>query len=326
MNLNTIAKLAGVSVSTVSKAFSGSEEISMQTKEHIFKIARENGCFEKYSKNKYERKVIGVVCPEISSDYYANILAVLNRVITAQGGVMISAVSDFSVEKEEELFTYFSVYAKVNGIILIGLKTKLNNSINVPMVAMFSAVKCAHVDTIKCDLQSSIEKAIECFVVNGHTRIGFAGEPLTKKKQEHYKEAMYKAGLIIRPSDIKISSRRFEAAGMEIMESWLEEKQPPTAILAAYDYIAIGLARSIHSKGLRVPEDFSIIGMDDISVIPYMETSMSSIRTNTEEACRVCVDLIMKKIDNQYYRSRQDIVIATELVIRESVAKCPEGR
>ena len=137
---------------------------------------------------------------------------------------------------------------------------------------------------------------------------------------------MYKAGLIIRPSDIKISSRRFEAAGMEIMESWLEEKQPPTAILAAYDYIAIGLARSIHSKGLRVPEDFSIIGMDDISVIPYMETSMSSIRTNTEEACRVCVDLIMKKIDNQYYRSRQDIVIATELVIRESVAKCPEGR
>ena len=138
MNLNTIAKLAGVSVSTVSKAFSGSEEISMQTKEHIFKIARENGCFEKYSKNKYERKVIGVVCPEISSDYYANILAVLNRVITAQGGVMISAVSDFSAEKEEELFTYFSVYAKVNGIILIGLKTKLNNSINVNFREVFS--------------------------------------------------------------------------------------------------------------------------------------------------------------------------------------------
>ena len=326
MSLNTIAKLAEVSVSTVSKAFSGSEEISVQTKEHIFKIARENGCFEKYSKNKYDHKVIGVVCPEINSDYYANILTVLNRHISARGDVMITAVSNFSVEREEELFTYFSAYGKVDGIIVIGLKAELNNSINVPLVVMFSEIKCSNADTIKCDIRSSVEKAIECFVANGHTRIGFAGEPLTRKKQEYYKEAMYKAGLIIRPSDIKISSRRFEAAGMEIMESWLEEKQSPTAILAAYDYIAIGLTRSIHSKGLRVPENFSIIGMDDISVIPYMETSMSSIRTNTEGACRACVDLIMKKIDNQYYSSRQDIVIATELIIRESVGKCPERR
>ena len=75
MNLQTLAKYSGCSVSTVSKAFSGSSEISEDTKNKIFEIAKELGCFEKYSKEIYGKKLIAVLCPETESAYYTSFLS-----------------------------------------------------------------------------------------------------------------------------------------------------------------------------------------------------------------------------------------------------------
>ena len=322
MNLSTIARLAEVSVSTVSKAFAGSEEISEETRERIYEIARKNGCYDKYMKNKYRKKVIAVIYSEARSDFYAALLMFLDSIITAKGGIMISAATNFSGEMEQELFTYFSAYGRVDGIIIIGLKTQLNNSINIPLVALFSSVKFPNMDTIKGNVQPSFDAAIACMKAHGHTKIGFAGEALTMGRLTLFQTAMEKSGLTIRPQDIKISTSRFEQAGVEMMEEWLAEEDPPTAIFAGYDYIAIGLTKTIRKRGLRVPEDFSIVGVDDISVVPYMDTSISSIRTFSEEACTIAVDLIMKKIENQYYTSGQEIVIETEFVKRESIGPC----
>lgn len=325
MNLNTIAKLAEVSVSTVSKAFAGSGEISSDTREKIFEIARENGCFEKYYKNKYEKKVIAVIYPEIRSEYYAAVLDVLDSVITQNGGIMTAASYNFTPKRKLELFQYYSAYAKVDGIILIGTGRGIKNPLKVPLVFLLCNIKSIHGDTIACDMQSSIDRAIACLKEKGHVRIGFAGDFLTRGKLEGFRKAMESAGLQVHPGDTKISEKRFEEAGIEMMDEWLAEKEPPTAILAAYDYVAIGLAKSIRRHGYRIPEDFSIIGMDDISVVPYMDTAISSIRTNKEEACRIAVDLILKKINNKYFTSRQDITVQTELVLRESVGECRRG-
>lgn len=323
MNLSTIAKLAGVSVSTVSKAFAGSAEISDQTREQIYRIARENGCFDKYIKHKYNKKVVAVICPEMLGGAYPATLATLDRMIAAQGGLMISSATNFSDARKKELFTYYSSYGKVDGIIVIGSAGGLNNSIKIPLVSLFNKGRNSKVDTIQCDVQSAMIQAIECLKQYGHTRIGFAGEHLTMGKVDDYRTAMEEAGLYVRPNDIKVSAKRFEEAGMEIMEQWLAEKEPPTAIIAAYDNIAMGIVKSIRRKGLRVPEDFSVIGIDDIPLAAYTDTSLSSIRTFREEACQAAVDLLMKKIENQYYTSRQEIIISTELILRDSVGQCP---
>lgn len=323
MNLNTLAKLAGVSVATVSKAFSGREEISAETRDRIFAIARAHGCFDKYNKNKFDKKVIAVICPELNSDYYNAYITLLNKEIERQGGLMTVSVTNFSVEKTQELFAYYSSYCKADGIIAVNPNGKLDNPLLTPAVAIGSSHDHENVDTIQIDLSVAIEDAVQYLKANGHTRIGFAGETLTVGKQNYFLSAMRHAGLPVRKEWVKISTERFEKAGIDAANGFLSEARLPTAILASYDNIAIGLIKELREHGIRVPEDISVIGMDDIAIAPFLETSLSSIRTHTAEACRIAVELIMKKLENQYYSIRQSITIASEFIPRDSSADAP---
>ncbi len=323
MNLNTLAKLAGVSVATVSKAFSGSDEIKKETRERIFSLARDLGCFDKYNKNKFDKKIIAVICPELNSDYYNAFITILNRQISQQGGIMTVSVNDFSAEREAELFAYYSSYCKADGIIIVGSHGEVKNPFMIPAVAISTAKECENIDAIHLNISTAIEDAILYLKNLGHTDIGFAGESLTVGKATLFTEAMEKAGLPIRDEWIKICDQRFEQAGIQAFDAWMAEGKLPTAILAAYDYIAVGLIKSLRHKGLSVPEDCSVIGIDDIPIGPYLETSLSTIRTHTENICRTAVELIMKKLNNQYYQTHQTITFYSEFIPRESCGPAP---
>ena len=95
-------------------------------------------------------------------------------------------------------------------------------------------------------------------------------------------------------------------------------REPPTAIVAAYDNIAIGVAKTLQENGYKVGEDIAVVGMDDISIASYLDTPLSSIRTHTDQACSIAVDLIMKKIDNQYYRAKERVEVRSDFIIRAS--------
>lgn len=323
MNLETLAKLAEVSVGTVSKAFSGSKEISEDTKERIFALAKEHGCFDKYNKNRFDKKVIAVICPELNSEYYSATVTLLNREITLRGGIMSVSTTDFSVEREEALFSYYASYCKADGILTINQSAALDNSFHVPAVAILptnTAMKSKNIDFILSDMPCAIEQAIEYLKSLGHKQIAFAGEKLTMAKLKNFKDAMRKAGLVIEERLIAVSPKRFEEAGEEIMDKWLAEGGAPRAVVAAYDYIAIGLIKSLRRAGKQVPRDCSVVGMDDISIVPYLDVPLSSIHTHTDDACRTAVEILLKKAENQYYSSRQKIVMPSEFVARGSCA------
>ncbi|MBQ3064247.1 MAG: LacI family DNA-binding transcriptional regulator [Clostridia bacterium] len=323
MNLTDIARAAGVSVSTVSKAFSGSADIGNDTRERVFAAAKTLGVFDRYNKNKFEKHVVAVIIPELVSEYYSRRLTLLTREIEAAGGIVLTSIADFDKEKEHELFTYYADYCHVDGIILLQSMTDHENSGHTPAVA-FSERAWKHIDSISCDLQSAITDAVHHLKTLGHTHIGFASEPLTASKAELFKRAMRGAGLPIPSHAVQVSSARFEAAGAEIVRRWLDKNTLPTAILAAYDYIAIGIIKELTRAGLSVPGDVSVIGMDDISLNPYLETSLSSIATESEQACLKAVALLLKKMDNQYYRTRERIVIPATFIPRESTGKVKE--
>lgn len=321
MNLTTLAKLSGVSVATVSKAFSGSDEISDDTKERIFSLAKQYNCFDKYNKNKFEKKVIAVICPELNSNYYNAFITLLNREINARNQIMTVSVGEFSAGREQELFSYYSSYCKADGIIVVNPNGVIDNANRIPAVAIGNEHIGNNIDFIRLNFSDAIEDAIFHLKALGHTRIGFVGETLTASKLSYFQAAMKKAALPLSPSWVYTSRERFEKAGIQAAETIWRSEAPPTAVLAAYDDIAIGMIKRLRQNNVRIPEDISIVGMDDIASAPYLETSLSSIRTHTQEACRTAVELLMKKIENSYYSPKQTTVISSQFIPRESTGK-----
>lgn len=318
MNLEKLAKMAGVSLSTASKAFSGSEEISEITKKKIFDIAKKEGCYEKYNKQKYQKKIIAVICPEISSAYYCSIVSYLEEELDKLGALMVLSISDFSAKKEAELISYHLSLKNADGIIVIEAYSKIKYNKDVPIVVI-NSIGNSDVDSINTDFYTAISDAISLLKKNGHKKIGFIGETLTKDKQNLFMQAISKHRLKLNPDHVVVEKGRFETAGYKAMSKFYSAVDRPTAIFCAYDYLALGAIQCIRAHGENVPENYSIIGIDDISFASHYDVSLTTIKSNTKEICDIALEIMMKKLSQKSFSVRQNILIRSELIIRNSV-------
>ena len=321
MKIKTLADLAGVSPSTVSKAFSGSHEVSEATRERIFALAREHGVFDKYDKNKFSKRVIAVICPDMRRDYYNEVVNALKKELEARDCMTLVSISDFSPEKRNELYSYYTAYAKVDGVIVLShtLGDVDPETLMIPTVLYTkNPMLASNVDSIFLDIHPAIVNAISHLQSMGHHRIGFVGHKRAEHRRGEFLRAMHQLHIPLRESDIKMSKENFEKAGAEAIREWLAEGDAPTAIIAAYDYVAIGIMRALKEDGYRVPEDFAVIGMDNIPRAAYLTPSLSSIGFPTEKACSLTIDLLMKKLNDRYYSSPDDIKLEAEFICRES--------
>lgn len=316
--MRELAKLANVSLSTVSKAFSDAEDISSETRKHIFKLAKKNGCYEKFYKGTYPKKIIGIICPELESSYYISFVMVLKRLIEANNCIPIISTDHFSTIAQAELIDYFDAQLKVDGIFVFELKNRLAREYNCPIISLIECVDNS-VDSVSINFEAAISEAVKLLSNFGHKKIAFIGEPLTKPKALLFKKSMENNG-IIDPYIIE-SKYRFERAGEDGIKQLLANKTDYTAIICAYDYIAFGAIKQLRKLGFHVPDDFSVVGIDNINTSQYMETPLSSIGTNSEELCMIAWDLMEKKLKNKFLRINQQIVITGNLIIRESIGK-----
>jgi len=317
MKMTELAKRAGVSVSTVSKAFSGSREISKEKREHIFKVAKATGCYDKYCKDVYNGTVIAVICPEYKSGIYSQQLSILESKIKEKNAIMIVGSTEFEEKREEELLTFFSEHSKVDGIISL-TQTKSKKKISVPVVTLGNS------DIYDCVLvseENAVYEAIALLKNNGHKDIAFIGEPRTTARCKNFETAMKKNRLAVKKEYIVQDEFRFEQAGYNAMNKLLELEKRPTAVIAAYDNIAIGAAKSILEHGLKVPDDISLIGSDNNLGITYLDVPLTSITAYNEDLCDIIVELLFERIKQP--GEHKKIKILRELIIRESVGKAP---
>lgn len=317
MTMKELAALANVSLSTVSKAFHDADDISTETKEHIFEIAKKYGCYGKYYKGKYQKKIIAIICPELESAYYNTYVEKLQKPIKKNGGIALVSSYDFEGDTQEELLDYYISHLKVDGVFVLGMKVPLKRGYDVPVIALLTASQSIK-DSISVDLAPPIQEALKYLNGLGHQNIVFAGESLTHSKEEQFMKASQNLSGTYR---VIRSTCRFEQAGEDCARQILALPNCPTAIVCAYDNIAVGLIRYLNSYGYNVPEDFSVIGMDNILASQYMEHPLTSIDSNPDEVCAIAWDLLQKKQQNSYYKLSQRIIVTGRLIIRESTAK-----
>lgn len=327
MTMTKIAKLSGCSLSTVSKAFRNSPEISEHTKEKIFRIARENNCFTKYYTPIYKKRVFAVICNELISSVYGVMVDSLNNKISANGDTLLISSCNFISANWEDLIDYYINYHKVDGLIIIGNMLKRvsadqKNLSKIPLVCIRSikSKTSQPCDCVETDRDPSIFRMIDYFKKMGHEKIAFIGEYLTSGFQEKFVEAMHSAELNVRKEWIICSSKRKGEAGADGMERLLAQPERPTAIFAAYDAIAFGAINRIQKSGLSVPKDFSIISSDNIPLSEYSSPALTTIADPIDDITEGAINLLYRRLKNNS-APFQRIQIQSELIIRDSVAK-----
>ena len=313
ITLSKLAALAHVSVSTASKAFSMSSEVNEQTREAIFKIAREQGCFKKFFNAKYPKYVIAVICPEYKSHFYNSALSHLQESLSAHSCEVCVASTNFSAQTEADLLEYYTHYANVDGIIIIDGRVPLKLPTEIPVATIFPNIGCEGPITLTSDCTDTLTETVRYFLGNGITDIGFIGDCHTFAKEKLFRRIVQNLELEEDAIQYSISQHRFETGGYKAFEAYAQSGHIPRAIICAYDYMAIGAIRYACEHGLKVPEDVAIVGMDNIPENCYLNPPLASIDFNLKKLCAIAADAIMQHLSDPDFVLRYKVPAAFHL-------------
>lgn len=315
MTLSKIAKLAHVSVSTVSKAFSESNEINERTRNEIFKIAKELGCFKKYYNAKYPKFVIAVICPEFKSGFYSALLSNIEEYISAKNCEIIVAQTNFSSEKEAQLLNYYNLYTSVDGIIIIDNHSNLTDY-DIPIVSIGDLLERSNFFTVNCNYKKPISEILKYFKENNISDIGFISEEKTIGKLNLFKECMNEVFGFVNEDFISITPKRFENGGYNAAKKLIESGNIPRAVICAYDNMAIGAIKCFNEHNLKVPKNIAVLGMDDNYQSAFLTPSLSSINPQRDKTYLIACDQIIDILNGK--KPQKNLIVDGELILRES--------
>ena len=323
VTLTEIAKRAGVTSSTVSKALRGNDDINKETASKIIAIANELGYSMK--KREYQKDLcVGIICPEIISNYYARIVSTITSLFREKKIETYITISEFSGEREETLLRQL-IDNQMSAIICITeqgiLSPLIRRSVslyNIPILQIALNFHSIGHDNICVDEKIGVDLAINHLVQLGHKEIAFFGDEFSGRRKEYFCGALQSHGL--NHKHIFITELRYWQAGYTLAEQLLSEKKKKgiTAIMAEYDDIAIGSMRRFTEAGLKIPDDYSIIGFDDVNYCRYLPVSLTTIESHVEEMCGIAFNTINRKIQDPDFKLIQNIYISPDLVVRES--------
>ena len=316
-----IAQLAGVSLSTVSKALSGSAEISATTREKIIQIAEETGYFKKKNQRKLEYSKhrtlnIALICPEIISIHYSTTLTTIKNEIEKRGGTTFIYTSDFNQDKIANIIKQLTLSGFIDGIIISDPKTFVYDT-SLPIV-LISSKDNAPYDTVGVSMKDFFYNMVLYLKNNGHKDIGFAGELRTKTSEEEFRFAMDRLNLKVNENFIYISEKRFEDAGIEMADSIIKQNSKPTAVITAYAEIGLGLIHELINKGISVPDDISVIARNNIPSCEYAQVPLTCFDLFDQEVALAATELLYDKIFKNT-NAVKHVVINYQLIERNSV-------
>jgi len=324
--LRDIASLTGVNVSTVSKALRGKDDINPETRRRIVEAAKGLKYATRRGEYSEPSATIGVICPEIRSGYYAQVVTALESQFHRHGFGMLLGLTDFVYQREVGLLEQFRKQA-VCGIICVTEHEKIEYDLrtfrkihDMPVVVVATVMAIEDFDYVKVNDELGVRLAVNHLHALGHSLIGFVGDSVSRQRKVGFSNAMKQHAIPVREEYLRMGVERFEVGGYLRMKELLAQRVPPTAVLAAYDDFAIGAMRAINEAGLAVPGDISIVGIDGIEVGGYLPTSLTSVACDTAEMAETATRILLKKIGDKTFTVVQHVEVNPELIVRQSTA------
>ncbi len=319
MTYKELAALAGVSVSTVSKVFSGSPEISQETKDRIHALAREHGVIRAEYHRSMPSPRIAILVPEIVSIFYAQEVSSLAAAVRRRSGEPAIYLTGFDAIHYNRVIDQLTQEKAADGILCLS-GCKYTDTLSIPMVCT-SFYRDSRYDTVHVDYQKISDDALRHLLGLGHRAIGFIGEKHTDVKKECFLTAMKKLQLPVEPGAVFISTKRFEEIGQEAARHYCRQSTMPTAFLCAYDEVALGAIKTFRKMGIRVPEDVSVIGMNDIPSAAYPHNALTTFKMPDHERHKKMVDCLFHHILHPASHTMSHTLLPAELIVRSTTGK-----
>jgi LacI family transcriptional regulator, repressor for deo operon, udp, cdd, tsx, nupC, and nupG len=329
VRISDVAKLANVSTATVSRVLSNSGNVKKETAEKVLEAIQKLN----YQPNmlarqlrKLETKTVLVVVPDITNTFFSKVLRGIEHVAIENGYQVLLGDTGNNIERERGYLNILR-QKKADGMILLTarLEPHLLEEIasEFPVVLACEYLEGSTIPTVSIDNISSARKATEHLIYLGHRRIGFISGPLnvilSRDRLKGFRQAMAQHGIPVESYLIQEGDFSFES-GYNMMMKFLALDQPPTAVFAANDEMAIGAIKAIKSKGLRVPDDISIVGFDDIQFASIYEPALTTISQPMFEIGKKAMELLIKLINKDKLEKSQ-YILEDQLVIRETCKK-----
>ena len=331
VTIDDIAREADVNKTTVSRALRGDTGLNAQTVKKICEIARSLG-YRPKKRRINAAPLVGVICPEVDSGFYSRIVTSLSNKLISNGCECFFSISGFEQQRERELLKFLTE-KRFSGIICITESKGLSSTIrkclsdfDIPIIQIALNIQTGDHDNIWVDEAVGVNTAVEHLISLGHKRIAFIGDKLSDMRLKYFASALKAGGLAADDRLIKISEQRHFQCGYDMMALLVEQTARPTAIIAEYDDVALGAMRLLKERNYRVPEDFSVIGFDNVGYCPYLFTSMTTIDSHSDSMIEIAATILMKKINDPTYRIVQNVLIKPDLIIRESTGTAKHTR
>ena len=327
VTIAAIARLAGVSVPTVSRVINGRSDVSPQTRERVEELLTRHGYRRRPASMRTSSGLIDLVFNDLDSPWAVEIIRGVEDVAHAAGiGTVVSAIHRRTASAKQWLDNMRS--RATEGVIFVistlepPLQAELRR-LNIPVVIVDPAgVPPQEAPTIGATNWAGSLRATEYLIGLGHRRIGFiAGPPqlmCSRARLDGYRTALETAGLSF-DDDLVFQGDFYHESGFTGGSRLLQLPEPPTAIFASSDQMALGVYEAVRRAGLRVPDDVSVVGFDDLPEVRWSSPPLTTIRQPLAEMGMVAARTVLRLAQREKIESPR-IELATELVVRDSTA------
>jgi len=329
VDIRDVARRAKVSTATVSRTVNQVATVDAQLAKRVWKAIEELG----YYPNRQARalvsgrsRVFGLIVSEITNPFFPEIVQTFETLAVEQH-YEILLTSTIHDPKRMELAVRRMIEGRVDGVAILtfGMEEDLLEHLrfrNLPLVFVDIGPKAPRVSNIRVDYADGIRQAVQHLAALRHERIGFIAGPLRLRsamaRKDAFQASMKEIGLPVKPDFLVEGDHRLEG-GKRALKKLAELRERPTAVLCSNDMTAIGVMREAFELNIKVPQDLSVIGFDDIRMAEFLTPPLTTVQMSQSELARLAFEALLKEVKRETpIPEGSEYVLKTHLVLRNS--------
>jgi DNA-binding LacI/PurR family transcriptional regulator len=334
LTIEDVAKRARVSKGTVSAVINARDTVKSATRDHILEIMKELNFRPKgvarSLRNSDRDKSIGMIMKDLNYPFYTTIAAGAKEYASTKGYSMIVSSSDDDHECEKRLSHLFSA-KDIKGTLIAPIvegKAEIEHlfklkMINYPFV-LLENVKGIQANVVAIDNIKAIKKAVKYLIEIGHKRIvHFAGPPQsshTQERVEGFRHAFSESTLVFNNEMTVSVGSHYEESFAKTIKYFNDRSREdyPTAIVCFNDHQALAVMMALKQLNIRVPDDISIVGNDDIYYAQIYPVPLTTIRAPQDEIGRTAAEILIRSIESSTILPIEHVLLDTEFIVRQS--------